>query len=58
MVLISFFILVLDQKGKTVHLLKQRSKPVPQQKKRRKINLLGTFDEYKHAVEERKQEEG
>ena len=57
MSLLSSLIRVLDQKGRTVHLLKQRSKPVPQQKKRRKIDLLGTFEQYKHAVEERKQGE-
>ena len=57
MLLLSSLIRVLDQKGRTVHLLKQRSKPVPQQTKRRKIDLLGTFEQYKHAVEERKQGE-
>jgi len=46
-----------DEKGRTIHLLKQSSKPVPQERKRRKINLIGTFDEYKQHMEEKKKEE-
>ena len=36
-----------EHKGKTLHLLKSGSKPVPQQRKRRKIEILGTFDQFK-----------
>jgi len=38
-------------------LLKQSSKPVPQERKRRKIDLFGTYDQFKQAQEEQKQEE-
>jgi len=46
-----------EHKGRTVHLLKASSKPVPQERKRRKIDIAGTFQEYKSAMEEQKQEE-
>ena len=38
------------QKGRTLHLLKQGSKNVPANRKRRKIDLAGTFDEYIKAT--------
>ena len=47
----------IEHKGRTLHLLKAKSKPVPQQRKRRKIELLGTFDQFKQSQEEFKQEE-
>ena len=46
-----------EHKGRTIHLLKASSKPVPQERKRRKVSLLGTYEEYKHMKEESKQEE-
>ena len=33
--------LVIERKGTTLHLLKQSSKPVPQVRKRRKMNIFG-----------------
>ncbi len=33
--------------GKTIHLLKKASKPVPQERKRRKVSLVGTLQEFK-----------
>ena len=47
----------VEHKGRTIHLLKQSSKPVPQERKRRKISLFGTFEQFKQAQEEQKQEE-
>lgn len=35
-----------EHKGKTLHLLKANSKPVPQIRKRRKISIKGTFEEF------------
>ena len=32
---------VVEQKGTTIHLLKHSSKPVPQERKRRKLNIYG-----------------
>ena len=49
--------LCAEHKGRTIHLLKAGSKPVPQDRKRRKVSLAGTFAEYQQEVEERKQEE-
>ena len=43
--------------GQDDHLLKQASKPVPQIRKRRKIDAKGTFEEYLTAREESKHEE-
>ena len=40
-----------------VHLLKQRSNPVPQERKRRKIELKGTFEQFLQSQEEHKKEE-
>jgi len=40
-----------------VHLLKLNSKPVPQVRPRRKIDLMGTFAQYQQAQEEHKREE-
>ncbi len=34
--------LVLEKRGRTIHLLKQASKPVPRTRKRRKIELADT----------------
>ena len=52
-----FSIFCIEHKGRTIHLLKQSSKPVPQERKRRKIELFGTFEQFKQVQEERKQEE-
>ena len=38
----------IEHKGKTLHLLKQKAKEVPQQRKRRKLTVYG------EGVEERK----
>ena len=40
---------VVEKPGKTIHLLKSNPKPVPAQRARRKIQLLGTFGEYKES---------
>ena len=40
-----------------MHLLKLNSKPVPQVRPRRKIDLMGTFAQYQQAQEEHKREE-
>ena len=34
-----------------MHLLKQSSKPIPQERKRRKIQLAGTLSQYKEACQ-------
>ena len=52
-----FCLFELEHKGRTLHLLKSSSKPVTQQRKRKKISLYGTFEQYKEAQEEQKQEE-
>ena len=39
-------ILNIEKNGKTLHLLKANSKPIPTKLKRRKIQLLGTYKEY------------
>ena len=41
----------IEHKGKTLHLLKQKAKEVPQQRKRRKLTVFG------EGNEERKQEQ-
>ena len=38
--------LVVEKRGRTIHLLKQQSKPVPQNRKRRKIALASTPEEF------------
>ena len=38
--------MLTEKPGKTLHLLKANSKPVPVGRKRRKIAAAGTFDEY------------
>ena len=38
--------LVVEKRGRTIHLLKQQSKPVPQNRKRRKIALAATPEEF------------
>ena len=35
-----------EKNGKTLHLLKARSKPIATKLKRRKIQILGTYKEY------------
>ena len=37
---------VLEKNGKTLHLLKSKSKPIASEKKRRKIEIFGTFTDY------------
>ena len=39
----------IEKPGKTLHLLKSGSKPVPAQRVRRKVQLLGTFDQYNES---------
>ena len=46
-----------EHKGRTVHLLKKSSKSVPELRKRRKIELKGTFQEFQAGQEEIKREE-
>ena len=38
-----------EKNGKTLHLLKAKSKATPAGKKRKKIALLGTFESYKDS---------
>ena len=38
--------LVLEKRGRTIHLLKQQSKAVPQNRKRRKIALAASPEEF------------
>ena len=40
---------VLEKNGKTLHLLKSKSKPVSAIKKRRKIEIMGTFGQYQDS---------
>ena len=42
-------LLTIEKNGKTLHLLKARSKPIPSMKKRRKIEILGTFGQFKES---------
>ena len=42
----------LEHNGKTLFLLKQKSKPIQQLKKRKVTPLLGTFGEFKKAKDE------
>jgi len=51
-----YFRFCAEQKGRTLHLLKQSSKPVPQERKRRQIALKGTFQQFKQMQEEQKHE--
>ena len=39
----------IERKGNTLHLLKQKSKAVPQERKRRKISLAGTPHQWNEA---------
>ena len=43
--LYSFYV-ILEKNGKTLHLLKSKSKPIPSEKKRRKIEIFGTFTDF------------
>ena len=38
-----------EKSGKTIHLLKQGTKPITPRKKRKTIPVLGTFTEYKES---------
>ena len=38
-----------EKPGKTLHLLKASSKPVPAQRVRRKVQILGTYDQYRES---------
>ena len=53
----SLYFCAIENKGRTLHLLKASSKPVPEQRKRRKVEILGSFDQYKEQQEEHKQGE-
>ena len=37
---------VVEKPGKTLYLLKSKSKPAPSEKKRKKVELLGPFEKY------------
>ena len=39
----------LEKSGKTIHLLKQGSKPITPRKKRKTVPVLGSFAEYKES---------
>ena len=41
--------LFTEKPGKTLHLLKARSKPIQSGRKRKKIPTLGTFSQYKES---------
>jgi hypothetical protein len=47
----------IEHKGRTLHLLKAKSKPVPQDRGRRKVDLLGSFDQFQLQQEEHKHED-
>ena len=47
----------IEHRGRTLHLLKSCSKPVPEQRKRRKVAILGSFEQYQIQQEEHKQSE-
>ena len=47
----SYINLFASEKGRTLHLLKQCSKPVTTGRKRKKYGIAGTLGEYKQAVE-------
>ena len=51
------FSLCLERKGRTIQLLKQSSKPVPKDRKRRKINFVATPEQFAAMHEESKQED-
>jgi len=38
-----------EKPGKTLHLLKARSKPIQAKRQRKKVPLLGTFGQYKES---------
>ena len=38
-----------EKSGKTLHLLKSNSKPTKPRQKRKKVELFGTFDQYKES---------
>ena len=40
---------ILEKPGKTLYLLKAKSKPIQSGRKRKKIELLGTFAQYKES---------
>ena len=42
----------IGKNGKTLHLLKKSSKSFSGQKKRKKINVFGTFEEYQAQLRE------
>ena len=47
----------LEKNGKTLHLLKANSKKSIGERKRKKHNLLGTFDMYKDSKKQERQQE-
>ena len=49
-ILYIFIFSLYIEKGRTLHLLKQCSKPVSTGRKRKKYNVAGTLDDYKAAV--------
>ena len=49
-ILYIFIFSLYIEKGRTLHLLKQCSKPVATGRKRKKYNVAGTLDDYKAAV--------
>ena len=48
MTLFLFFV-GAEKNGKTLHLLKARSKPIQSGRKKKKIEVLGTFAQYKDS---------
>ena len=46
-----------EKNGKTLHLLKANSKKSMGERKRKKHNLLGTFDMYKDSKKQERQQE-
>ena len=49
------FVALVEKSGKMLHLLKSSSKPTKLGKKRRKIDLLGTFTEYQQSKQKASQ---
>ena len=42
------------ERGKTLHLLKQKSKPVVTGRTKKKYNILGTLNDFKQAIDSKK----
>ena len=46
---LTIYLFSTEKAGKTIHLLKARSKPIQSGRKRKKVSRLGTFEDYKSS---------